>query len=275
MANRRCPAKDLSAPAPTEQERICRPAGGAQQPPHLPRAPLAAGPAADAYAGAFGRGAAGATHSFSPAALQQAGLAAPAPLPHSAPPPAAAAAAPAAAAPAAAAAAPAAEPEDLLIFEDTVEASSPSSADLLSFGDGASAASSAGPEEGPAEAAELKRRGNALVKERRPGEAIRQYEAALALLAPGSHEPLRAVLFANVALCCLQQQLYRRAVEAATRSLEADAGHAKAHYRRCLAHRALKMFEEARRDLDALGRCRHELAPEEMRRLAASLQAPR
>lgn len=300
-----------NAPAPVAEDRICKPregisvgvgasgfypgASSAQGAPMpcMGATPVAGGagfaaasapPAA--YSGAFGRGNVGAGYSFSPAMLQQAGLAVPqsypAPQPGGGSFPHAdphllcgsgtAQASPTDAQTVLGLTAPAVpcEPEDLLSFEDEIEPTS-TPADLLDF-----ANASAIPT-GPTSAVELKNRGNALVKEKKLNEAIKDYEAALGLMentdATASNGALRATLFANIALCYLQQQLYRRAVEAATHSIEADATHAKAYYRRCLAHRALKMYDEAQRDLEALNFCKHDMTPVEMQRLHASLHA--
>merc|ERR1719311_1529332 len=108
---------------------------------------------------------------------------------------------------------------------------------------------------------------------RKHAEAVRLYEMALAAmdaeerggaLGLDNAAAFRATVHANIAQCYLSQELYRRAVEAATESLRHDATHGKAFYRRCLAYKALKMQAEARSDLDALEFCRHELPPAEM-----------
>merc|ERR1712187_978694 len=109
-----------------------------------------------------------------------------------------------------------------------------------------------------------------LVRSKKFAQAVQHYEAALAAAAPGQ-EAMRAALYANISLCYLQQQLYRRAVDAATHSIEHDASNAKAYYRRCLAYRALKMYAEARRDMEALRFCRHEMSAAEMDKLQKSL----
>lgn len=254
-------------------------------------APYAAAPApaASAYQGAFGKGIVGAGHAFHPSLVEGAGggatssthgygFAPPAPLPaqtaQTAPPQAAAAAA----ATSSGSAAPALPPDDLLSFDDepSPRGASSATADLLSFGDAGaqSQAPGAGSSSGPEP--DMKTKGNDLVRQHKYADAVQAYEAALAALdgQPGGQPgALRAALFANLALCYLRQQLYRRAVDAATRSIEHDATHAKAYYRRCLAHKGLKMFAEAKRDLDALQFCRHEMTEAEMQRLHVAISA--
>lgn len=177
-----------------------------------------------------------------------------------------------------------AEPEDLLMFDDDEPATQVgATTDLLDFTDSYSDPSGQktgnSPEATAAQILKLKARGNDLVRAKQHAEAVKSYECALQLMDTepdgGDTKSLKAVLHANIAMCELQQQLYRRAVDSATRSIENDATHAKAYYRRCLAFRALKMFDEARRDLDALQFCRHQLTDAEMQKLRNSLmQSP-
>lgn len=141
------------------------------------------------------------------------------------------------------------EPEDLLTFDDCPDAAS-----------------------GESVAHQLKNQGNDFVKAKKYQEAVKAYEAALAATEGDGDAALAASLYANLALCHLRLQLYRRAAEAASKSLELDAANGKAYYRRCLAHKALKMLNEARQDLEALQRCRHELAEAELQRLRDSLK---
>eukprot|EP00930_Biecheleria_cincta_P034079 TRINITY_DN23585_c0_g1_i1.p1 TRINITY_DN23585_c0_g1~~TRINITY_DN23585_c0_g1_i1.p1 ORF type:complete len:437 (-),score=116.82 TRINITY_DN23585_c0_g1_i1:83-1393(-) len=147
----------------------------------------------------------------------------------------------------------------------TVPAPMPEPEDLLTFDDCPDGAS------GESAAHQLKNQGNDFVKAKKYQDAVKAYEAALAA-AGGEDAVLAASLHSNLALCHLRLQLYRRAAEAASKSLELDTANGKAYYRRCLAHKALKMFEEARKDLEALQRCRHELSEAELARLRESLK---
>lgn len=245
----------------------CAPGGGAF-------AGVPAPASAPGYQGAFGRGAVGAGHAFHPALFQQDpsvaayGLGAPAAVPTL----------PKTTAPEPAAPAAPAELEDLLSFEDepsdTPMRPGDTCADLLSFGDDASGVPAATGPTGSSLATSLKNKGNELVRAKKHTEAAKAYEAALASLEGEPEEAtttLRATLFANLAMCHLQQQLYRRAIEAATLSIQCDAGHAKAYYRRCLAYKGLKLYAEAKGDFDALQLCKHEMTQAEMRRLQAAL----
>mmetsp|Transcript_8970 Transcript_8970/g.19803 ORF Transcript_8970/g.19803 Transcript_8970/m.19803 type:complete len:461 (-) Transcript_8970:200-1582(-) len=161
--------------------------------------------------------------------------------------------------------------EDLLSFDQPSPRGAAPPADLLSFEDETVGAASSSNASGTQKASELKDRGNELVKAKDYGGAVQAYEAAIASLGRDSNEALRANIFANLAMCYLRQQNYRRAIDAASRSIALDAMHAKAHYRRCLAYRGMKMYEEARRDLEQLQLCSHTLSETEMRRLASSL----
>lgn len=175
--------------------------------------------------------------------------------------------------------------EDLLSFDDDVGSAAQSAqapcADLLSFGDDCatgdaagvvSAMGSADDLTGCTPAESLKSIGNDLVRRKKHAEAVKAYEAALqAVDEAADTKGLRCTIYANVALCYLQQQLYRRAVDAATRSIEFDPTYAKAYYRRCLAYKALKLHSDARKDLEALQHCRHDMSSAEMERLCSGL----
>eukprot|EP00913_Durusdinium_trenchii_P029802 g27927.t1 len=94
-------------------------------------------------------------------------------------------------------------------------------------------------------ALKLKQEGNDLVRSKKFQEAVKCYEAAIAALdIEGGEKVLLSSLHANLALCYLNLELYRRAQDAATQSLDLDPWNTKALYRRCLAHKALKMFPE-------------------------------
>lgn len=105
----------------------------------------------------------------------------------------------------------------------------------------------------------LKNDANAHVKEQRFAEAVSLYEKAIAVLDKADGHPmmreeveqmvvLKSVLYANVAQCMLNQKLFRRAVEAATSSLNLDEGNVKALHRRSQAHEALAKSTKALSD---------------------------
>jgi len=247
--------------------------GGAAFAPQVPVAKVAppAPRPTSAYQGAFGSGAVGANYAISPNVLAPSPVqppsfsvpaAAPATTSTTAPSEARAAAAAAAAAAAVASTQPPApaELEDLIDFDDEPAAAS----------------------NGGGQAVTLKNRGNAFVRQRNYRDAIKSYEASFAcvqsepadmLTSDGETHALCATLHANIALCYLRQKLYRRAVEAATASIGFDAKHAKAYYRRCKAYQALKLFDEAQKDLAVLQHCNHEMSDVELQKLSASLIA--
>jgi len=109
-------------------------------------------------------------------------------------------------------------------------------------------------------AAGLKNDANTHVKGQRFGEAVTLYEKALATLDRADGHPmlrdevaqmqsLRSVLYANVAQCLLTQQLYRRAVEAASSCLRIEEGNTKALNRRSLAYEGLHKYSKALADM--------------------------
>jgi len=226
--------------------------------------------AASAFQGAFGSGAVGAGHAiYGLEQYVQSPVYAPSPTATPAP----TQASPAPAAP------PAPAPiEDLLSFDDgpsTWVGGGAGGEDLLSFdesvGSGASPSASSSARSA---ALELKGKGNSWVRQKKHQEALQAYEAALSAIEgqpEGDLEMLRAVLFANIALCYLHQNLYRRAIDAATNAITADSGHAKAYYRRCLAYKALKMYAEARRDFEAMCSCKHEMTQAEVHKFRSAL----
>lgn len=110
---------------------------------------------------------------------------------------------------------------------------------------------------------ELKEEGNSCIKRKAYNEAVGFYERAIAVLDQADGQPMlrtevmemisiKAVLFCNLAQCFLSQELFRRAVEAATSCLTLDTGNAKALHRRSLAYEALRKHEEALADAEAL-----------------------
>lgn len=103
-------------------------------------------------------------------------------------------------------------------------------------------------------ALKLKEEGNSLVRCKKFQEAMQCYEAAIVALdiEGGTEQALLSALHANLALCHLQLESYGPALDAATRSLELDPKNMKALYRRCLANKGLKMWDEAQEDLAEL-----------------------
>jgi len=108
-----------------------------------------------------------------------------------------------------------------------------------------------------------KNEANALVKEKKLDQAISLYEKAIEILDKADGHPmlrqeveqmvaLKSVLYSNVAQCLLSQSLFRRAVTAATSSIEADPANAKALHRRSQAYEALKKWKNAHADTVAL-----------------------
>eukprot|EP00931_Biecheleriopsis_adriatica_P082492 TRINITY_DN55932_c0_g1_i1.p1 TRINITY_DN55932_c0_g1~~TRINITY_DN55932_c0_g1_i1.p1 ORF type:complete len:286 (+),score=89.37 TRINITY_DN55932_c0_g1_i1:33-860(+) len=113
------------------------------------------------------------------------------------------------------------------------------------------------------EALAFKEKGNALVRQRRYQEAVKEYERSGAVLASAKAygkgvvllsdeleqmRSLESVLHANMAQCLLNLQLYRRAIEECTLCLGLDKQNVKAYHRRSQAHEALKEWQEALRD---------------------------
>jgi len=107
------------------------------------------------------------------------------------------------------------------------------------------------------------------VRHKKFQEAIKCYEAAIVALdiEDGREQVLLSSLHSNLAFCHLQLELYRRAQDAATQSLELDPGNTKALYRRCLAQKALKMFPEAQADFQELISRGHDLTSVDLKRL--------
>lgn len=225
--------------------------------------------AASAFQVALGGGAVGATHAiyglddgFTPSCAKAVSSSAPAPVWPAPPAPRRAAAA-------------APEPEDILSFDDEPSCWSGAAepADLLSFDD-EDGAESVALSAARATAVHLKGRGNELARQKKYLDAIEAYLSALSALEgqpQGELSQLRAVLFANIAFSYLRQGAYRPAIDAATEAIRWDPTNAKAYYRRCLAYKALQLHGEARRDLEAMAGCSHELGEADMRRLRASL----
>jgi len=114
-------------------------------------------------------------------------------------------------------------------------------------------------------AKDLKDTGNASVKAKCYGEAVGSYERAIAVLDKADGHPmlrqeveemiaLKSVLYGNVAQCMLHQELWRRAIDAATRAVELDGQNSKAFHRRSQAHEALRRWAPALEDALALQR---------------------
>jgi tetratricopeptide (TPR) repeat protein len=108
-----------------------------------------------------------------------------------------------------------------------------------------------------------KEEGNELVKKKKYPEAVRTYENGIAVLDKADGHPmlrrevedmiaLKSVLYGNVAQCLLSQELFRRAIEAASTCLQLDEANAKALYRRSMAHEGLRAYGDALKDTIAL-----------------------
>lgn len=132
----------------------------------------------------------------------------------------------------------------------------------------------------------LKEKGNAALQGKRFAEAASSYEKGIATLDKVDDHPMRkddvtkivqlkTALYSNLAQCFLKQELFRRAMEAATKCLQLDESNTKARYRRALARDALKMYGEALEDLAVLeGRADVGTGPdpEELARLRKGIQ---
>jgi tetratricopeptide (TPR) repeat protein len=105
----------------------------------------------------------------------------------------------------------------------------------------------------------LKEEGNTLVKKKLFNDAVQRYEKGIEVLDKADGHPilrqeveqmirLKAVLFNNVAQCMLSLELWRRANEAATSSLELDETNVKALHRRSKAREALRDYTGALKD---------------------------
>ncbi|CAJ1368413.1 unnamed protein product [Effrenium voratum] len=112
-------------------------------------------------------------------------------------------------------------------------------------------------------AGQQKELGNAAVKRKAYHEAIAAYNHGIAILDKADGHPilrseglqmvtLKATLYSNIAQCCLSQELYRRAIEAADSCLQIDPEHSKALFRRSLAFEALRSYGAALQDVEAL-----------------------
>lgn len=108
-------------------------------------------------------------------------------------------------------------------------------------------------------ATSVKDQANTLVKEQKFSEAVPMYEKAIAILDKADGHPmmrteveqmvaLKSVLYSNVAQAFLKERLFRRAIEAATSSLNCDAANGKALHRRSQAYESLKKWKEALAD---------------------------
>lgn len=94
-------------------------------------------------------------------------------------------------------------------------------------------------------------------------EAMGYYRDAVATLDAADGKPMlrkeveqmismKSVLHSNIAQCLLNQELYRRAVDAAKESLSFDPKNVKALYRRAQAYEKVRMFAEGIADLEQL-----------------------
>ena len=98
-----------------------------------------------------------------------------------------------------------------------------------------------------ASAEALKAEGNALYGRDAPEEALAKYAAALAA-APEAAAPLRAVIFANMAACCLKLSQPQLAAEHCSCALRAEPAYVKALMRRAAAFEAMDDPEHALAD---------------------------
>lgn len=108
-----------------------------------------------------------------------------------------------------------------------------------------------------AEAANLRTAGNDRFKQGDLLAALGFYERALKVLAGerlSEAGTAKAVLWCNIAQVRLSQQLYERAVEAATRCLQLDSRSSKGLHRRSVAHEHLGNLEDALADSAKLRR---------------------
>eukprot|EP00929_Paragymnodinium_shiwhaense_P116002 TRINITY_DN8522_c0_g1_i1.p1 TRINITY_DN8522_c0_g1~~TRINITY_DN8522_c0_g1_i1.p1 ORF type:complete len:274 (+),score=101.19 TRINITY_DN8522_c0_g1_i1:63-884(+) len=112
-------------------------------------------------------------------------------------------------------------------------------------------------------ATKLKDEANALVKKKQHNEAVSLYERGVAILDKADGHPmlrdeveqivkLKSVLYGNMAQCLLNLELYRRALTAATSSLEVDEDNVKSLHRRSQAREALKEWKGALEDAEKL-----------------------
>merc|ERR1711879_216227 len=90
-------------------------------------------------------------------------------------------------------------------------------------------------------------------------EAMKSYDAALEALNRGDSfkilaserdevDALKAIVWCNISLCRLHQQLFERAVDAASECLKLDKENSKALHRRSQAYEKLGQLEEALSD---------------------------
>lgn len=109
-------------------------------------------------------------------------------------------------------------------------------------------------------ASSLKEQGNRCLQAKKLRDAAAAYEKGIETLDKADGRPIRksdvekvvklkAVLYSNLAQCLLKQELFRRGMDAATKSLALDDNNAKTWYRRALCRDALKMYAEALDDV--------------------------
>lgn len=109
------------------------------------------------------------------------------------------------------------------------------------------------------EATDVKVKGNDQFKRKQFNEAVKVYQEGLDILSRSDMhrmaadekeqvDALKSVFWSNIAACRLQQQLFDRAVDAATECLKFDKNNTKALLRRSQAHEKLGQLEEALSD---------------------------
>lgn len=133
-------------------------------------------------------------------------------------------------------------------------------------------------------ATKMKEDGNSFIKKKEYSAAVRKYEEGVEVLDRADGYPmlrseveqmiaLKVVLHSNMAQALLSSELYRRAVEAATKCLELDEGNSKALHRRSLAFEALRNHEAALKDAVSLQKVGGgSLSAEEVEKRITALQ---
>lgn len=109
----------------------------------------------------------------------------------------------------------------------------------------------------------MKEEGNALMRSKQYAQAVEKYSEGVTVCDKAEGYPmlvrevralvaLKAVLLSNMSQALLSNELYRRALDAATRCLDVDEGNTKALHRRSLAHEALRDWSASIKDLESL-----------------------
>lgn len=112
-------------------------------------------------------------------------------------------------------------------------------------------------------ATKMKEEGNTFMRSKQYTQAVEKYEEGVTMCDKAEGYPmlvrevrallaLKAVLLSNMSQALLSNELYRRALDAATRCLAVDEGNTKALHRRSLAHEALRDWSSAIKDVESL-----------------------